>query len=451
MLSILISIIGILITIFLVVGVHELGHFLVAKGLGIKVLRFSIGFGKPLLTWRDKKNTEYVIAAIPLGGYVKMLDEGEGDVTPEELPLTFNRQPFYKKMAVIAAGPVFNLIFALAIYWTLFVVGFVSVAPIIGTVTPHSIAEQAGLKAQQEIVKIDNKTTLNWTTVVISLISHAGDKEKMSIEIRDPDATTTKMYYLDVANWHLDELKPDPLVSLGIAPYEPVMPPVIGKILPKSPAEKAGLKVGDKILSIDGRSIKDWFDVVVLTSTHPDEILSFNILRGTEKITLPIMIGYKRNLFFQKQGYLGMAPDFQWPAKLLRDNKFGPIAAFSHACQDVMTFTNMNFIILGKMLTGKISLKSLGGPITIFETAGNALNNGIFAFMAFLAFLSISIGIINIIPIPGLDGGHLLFQIIETIIRRPLSEKTVVLSYRLGMLFLLLIMVQALVNDMLRL
>jgi regulator of sigma E protease len=271
------------------------------------------------------------------------------------------------------------------------------------------------------------------------------------MELKNSNTTATKDYLLGVSNWHLDELKPDPLDSLGITPFEPVIAPIIGKLLPNSPAEKAGLKIGDKILDIDGRPIKDWYDLVGVTSSNPGVTLNFNIQRGKDKMILPVTTSYKRNLFLQKQGYLGMAPAFEWPANLLRKNKYGPVTAVTHAWQDVATFTNMNFIILGKMLTGKISLKSLGGPITIFQSAGNALNNGFIAFFGFLAFLSISIGIINIIPIPGLDGGHLLFQLIETIFRRPLPEKALILFYRLGMLFLLVIMVQALVNDMLRL
>jgi regulator of sigma E protease len=452
MLNILISIIGVLITIFLVVGIHELGHFLVAKSLGIKVLRFSIGFGKALFTCHDKKGTEYVLAAIPLGGYVKMLDEGEGPVSPDELPQTFNRQPIYKKVAVIAAGPVFNLIFAFFIYWVLFTVGFVSIAPIIGEVDNGSIAQTAGLKSQQEILKIDDRKITSWTSVVITLLLHAGDDKALTMELKNPDGRV-QLATMDLTHWHLNKLKPDPLNSLGINPYEPEVPAIIGNELPNSPAAQSGLKTGDKIIAIDSKPIKDWYEVVELTYLHPDEIFSFQIERGKdkEKLSLPVRVGHKRNLFFQKSGFLGMGPAFEWPKELLRHNKYGPINALQHAWQDVVLFSDMNFIILGKMFTGKISLQSLGGPITIFQSAGTALNNGLMAFASFLAFLSISIGIINIVPIPGLDGGHLLFQLIEFVIRRPLSEKTLGLFYRLGMIFLLLIMVQALVNDMLRL
>jgi regulator of sigma E protease len=450
MLSLLISLIGVLITILLVVGVHELGHFLVAKCLGIKVLRFSIGFGKALLTWHDKSGTEYVLAAIPLGGYVKMLDENEGPIEAFEVSQTFNRQPFYKKMAVIAAGPFSNLLFAFILYWILFTVGFVSVAPIIGNVTLHSIAEQSGLKPQQEIVKIGNQKTTGWTTVVITLLLHAGDNKNLPIELKNPDSKT-QISNVDLTNWHLNHLRPDSLASLGIAPYEPFIPPVIGKEVLDGPAKQAGLKSGDKILSINNKPIKDWYDVVEQTQAHPGEVLPFQVERGKEKLLIEVSIGSKSNFFAEKTGFLGVSPAFEYPKELLRHNKYNPIAATGHAWQDVMLFTDMNFVILAKMFMGKISLQSLGGPITIFESAGTALNNGILSFLSFLAFLSISIGIINVVPIPGLDGGHLLFQFIEMIMRRPLSEKTMMLFYRLGMIFLLLIMVTAFVNDVLRL
>ncbi|MDR3477093.1 MAG: RIP metalloprotease RseP [Gammaproteobacteria bacterium] len=451
MLNIFMSIIGIIITILLVVGIHEMGHFLVAKACGIKVLRFSIGFGKALFTWHDKKGTEYVLAAIPLGGYVKMLDEGEEAVLPEEAHLAFNRQPYYKKMAVIAAGPISNLIFAFVIYWILFTVGFITIAPIIGKVAPNSIAASANLKPEQEILAIDNKPTHNWTTVIINLLTRAGDNGNLNLEIKNPTIAESQHYQVSLVNWHLDDLKPDPLDSLGISPYEPFIPAIIGKVIPNSPAAKSGMQQSDEIIAIDNKPVKDYLEMVNIINEHPGATLSFSIKRQNKIMTLPITIGVKRNLFFQKFGFLGVASNFEWPKSMLRINQYGPIEAMSHAFRDVETFTKLNLIILGKMVTGKISLKSLGGPITIFESAGTALNNGIISFLSFLAFLSISIGIVNILPVPGLDGGHLLFQTIEAIIRRPLSSKSQVLFFRLGLIFLLLVMFQALVNDILRL
>jgi len=451
MLNIVISILGILITILLIVGIHESGHFFVAKLLGIKVLRFSIGFGKPLLKWQDKKGTEYTISAIPLGGYVKMLDETEDVVPANERHYAFNNQPYLKKMAVIAAGPLSNLIFAFLIYWALFMVGFTSIAPIIGKVEPHSIAAEAKVIPQQQIISVDGKPTHNWISVIVDLLSRSGDTDYLKIQTKDQQTQQTQIYLLNLAHWHMEDLKPDPLASLGITPFEPEIPAVIYEILPDSPAAHAGLQVGDKITAIQHQPIADYFAAADLIVKHPKENLVFTIQRQQKTLDIPVTIGSKSNGFFSQRGYLGISPHIELPKNLLRHNKYGAIESLSHAWADVSTFSRLNFIILGKMVTGKISLKSLGGPITIFQSAGTALNNGLIAFVSFLAFLSISIGIINIIPIPGLDGGHLLLQTIEAITRHPISQKTQLLAFRLGLIFLLLIMFQSLINDILRL
>ncbi|HSW94017.1 MAG TPA: RIP metalloprotease RseP [Gammaproteobacteria bacterium] len=366
----LISLIGILVTLLLIIGIHEFGHFLMARLLGIKVLRFSIGFGKALWKRSDKTGTEYVIAAIPLGGYVKMLDIQEGEVAENEQHLAFNHQPFYKKCLVVIAGPLSNFILAFILYWILFMTGFTSVRPVTGNIIPHSIAARAGLPSNVEIMKVDNTPVTSWMGVMIRLLSRTGDTGLLTMEVKPLNKPTTKTYSLDLTDWQMDHLKPDPLDSLGIEPYEPtVLPPL----------------------------------------------------------------------------------KLKWPDALLRKNQYGPIEALSHAWQNVNNFTLLNLIIIGKLFTGKVSLQSLGGPISIFQTAGIALNNGITPFLSFLAFLSISIGMINVLPIPGLDGGHLLFQAIEAIMRRPISPKIIGLCYRIGFILLFLLIFQTMINDVLRL
>lgn len=366
----LISLIGILVTLLLIIGIHEFGHFLMARCLGIKVLRFSIGFGKALWKRSDKAGTEYVIAAIPLGGYVKMLDTHEGVVARNEQHLAFNHQPFYKKCLVVIAGPLSNFILAFVLYWILFMVGFTSIAPVTGNITPHSIAANAGIPRNAEIMKVDNTPVSSWMGVMIRILSRTGDTDLLTMEVKPLNKQTTTRYQLDLTHWQMDHLKPDPLESLGIQPYEPTVSP-------------------------------------------------------------PLRL--------------------KWPDALLRKNQYGPIAALSHAWQNLDNFILLNLIIIGKLLTGKVSLQSLGGPISIFQTAGVALNNGIIPFLSFLAFLSISIGMINILPIPGLDGGHLLFQTIEAIIRRPISPRIIGLFYRIGFILLFLLIFQTMINDVLRL
>lgn len=450
MLQLLISIAGILLTIFFVVGTHEYAHFATARLLGVKVLRFSIGFGKTLFRWRDKKGTEYVFALVPLGGYVKMLDENEGEVAPDQVHTAFNRQPLYKKFLIVFAGPAMNILCAFILYWIIFVVGFVTIKPLIGEVTPNSIAALGGLKTNQEIVSIDNQTTSGWTGIILRLLVHAGDQDKLEVGVKNPDQKIVT-HTLNLSNWHLDELTPDPLASLGIKPYEIPMPLIIGLISPGSPAEKAKLQIGDKITAINNKPVKDWEALITTINNHPNDTIQLTLERKKQTLVLPITLESKRNLFFQSLGYLGIGPNIIVPEALLQKVQYDPISALSRAGHQIADFTYFNLLLLGKMITGKISLQGLGGPITIFESAGAALNYGFISFLGFLAFLSISIGIINLLPIPGLDGGHLFIYIIESIIRRPVPEQVLSVLYRAGFFLIIFFLLQALVNDLLRL
>lgn len=451
MLTVLVSIFGVIITILLVVGVHEFGHFFVARLVGVKVLRFSIGFGKALYRWYGKSGTEYVFAAIPLGGYVKLLDENEGDVPPNELHQAYNRQPLYKRIPIILAGPLSNVVFAFLLYWTLFMVGVNSIVPIIGKVQPHSIAAQAGIQSQDEIISVDGSSTPNWMSIIIDVLMRVGDKGHLQIQTKNAKTQQIQTHDLDLTTWRVDDLKPDPLLSLGISPFEPSVPAIIGSVESNSPAANAKLQVGDRIISIANKPVKDWLALLRVVSENPGKTLTFTIERVGKKITQPVTIGSQSSWFSEPTGFLGVNVKIDWPTNLVRKNKYDLIAAIPHAWHDTVIFTHMNFFLLGKMITGKISLKSLGGPITIFQSAGTALNEGLVPFLSFLAFLSISIGIINILPIPGLDGGHLLFQFIEFLTRKPVSVRAQTIMYRLGLAFLLVIMIQAIANDIMRL
>lgn len=451
MLHLVISILGILITIFFVIGTHEAAHFLTARLLGVKVLRFSIGFGKALWRWHDKTGTEYVLALVPLGGYVKMLDQSEGEVPKEELHLAYNNQPFYKKFLIVSAGPLTNIFCAFVLYWLIFIIGFTTVKPLIGSVTPGSIAAQAGLKANQEIVKADDGSVSAWTGFMLRLISHAGDNDQMTMAVMNTGDHKIEQHTLDLATWQLNGLTPDPLTSIGITPYMPDIPLIIGKMTANSPATAANLRIGDKLMTVNNQPIKTWDVLIDMIIAHPDETMTFTVERDNKMITLPVVIGHKTNILFKKSGYLGIGPNFTLPKEMLREVKYGPLAAIPQAWDEIYDFTYFNFLLVGKLITGKLSMESLGGPITIFDTAGDALNIGLVSFLSFLAFLSVSIGVINFLPIPGLDGGHLFIQIVELIIRRPVPEKIMLGLYRLGFMLILFVLVVAVVNDLMRL
>lgn len=451
MIHFILAVFGIVFTIFFVIGTHESAHFIAARLLGVKVLRFSIGFGKTLYRWYDKKGTEYVLALIPLGGYVKMLDQGEGDVAEADLPYAYNVQPFYKKFIIVAAGPLANILCALALYWLVFMIGFVTIKPIIGSVAPHSIAAESGLKPNQEILRIDDEEVETWTGIVFRILAHAGDQDRMKIEVKNPSTQRLETHVLDLSNWHIGGLSPDLLGSLGLKPFQPPMPLVIGFIGKESPAAFSPLKLGDKILAVNKTPIMTWEDLITTISNYPDETVTFTLLRAGKQMQLPVAIGYKRNFLFEKSGYLGIAPHIEWPKEMLHTIQYGPLPALTHAWGQVTDFTYYNLLLFGKMVTGKLSTQSLGGPITIFQTAGDAINYGFVPFIGFLAFLSISIGIINLLPVPGLDGGHLFIQIIEFIIRRPIPDYILNVLLQIGLLLIFFVLIQAIVNDVLRL
>jgi regulator of sigma E protease len=418
--------------------------------LGVKVLRFSIGFGKTLLRKIDRTGTEYVIALIPLGGYVQMLDESEGDVPAHELHRAYNRQPYYKKMLIVLAGPAMNILCALILYWIIFMIGFTSIKPMIGKIEPGSIAAQAGLQANQEIIATDGYDTRGWASFILRLLAHAGNQDTLQVAVKSASGVQSS-HTLNLKNWQLDGLSPDPLTSIGLKPYTPDIPLIVGQIAPDSPAAKAGVQKHDKLIAINNQPIPTWEMLITTITEHPDESIQLTVSRQGKHISLPITLSHKRQLIFFKTGYLGIGPDFTWPENMMNDIQYGPIEAIPHAAQQLYDFTYFNLLLIGKLFVGNISLQSLGGPITIFDTAGTALNIGLLSFLSFLAFLSISIGVVNLLPIPGLDGGHLFLQTIECLIGRKIPDRMLIILYRLGFTILFFVLTISLINDLLRL
>lgn len=451
MLHLLISIAGIILTIFFVVGTHEAGHFIAARLAGVKVLTFSIGFGRKIFSRRDKSGTEYIFAWIPLGGYVRMLDESEGEVKPNEMHRAYNNQPFYKKFIIVLAGPLTNFICAFILYWLIFTLGIVTIKPVIGTIAPNSIAADAGLKPMQEITSIDQQQIKTWTNVLFKILAHTGSQDQMVIDVKDLKSGKTSSHTLNLSTWKMDNLNPDPLTSLGLTPYQPPIKLEIGYLREGSPAAKSGLKLGDKLVAIDNQKMKDWLDIQSQIQSHPDQVLSFTIIRDKKKMELPVTIGNQRDFLLRKTGVLGIGPEVKMPDDMLQNIQYSPLEAIPKAVVETYDFARFNLLLFGKMITGKLSLKSIGGPITIFDSAGDSLNYGFLPFISFLAFLSVSLGVINLFPIPGLDGGHLLLQTIEAVTRSKIPDHVISILFRMGFLFLMLVMIQALINDVLRL
>lgn len=446
----LISILAFIVAIGLLVTFHELGHFSIARLLGVKVLRFSVGFGKTL--WRYQgKQTEYVLAAIPLGGYVKMLDEREGDVADSEKPFAFNQKPLWARSAIVLAGPLFNFIFAIVAYWLMYMIGIIGLAPIVGELKPNSIAEQAGLHPKDEIIKVDGAPTTSWQQVVNQLIERLGDKNALSIEVvRDKGEHQTLT--LPLKEWGLHGDRPDLIDALGILPYQPPIPPIVNEVLENEPAQKAGMLKGDEIIAVNHQPIKEWRSFTRVVAKSIDKPITLTVKRKNEIKEFTFKPRTREDDNGEIIGFAGLSVKLsEMPKELLRKEHLGPVDAFVAACKKTGEYIRLTFKVIGKMLMGEIGLKTLSGPLTIAEGAGATVSVGIQYYLGFLALISVSLGVLNLLPIPILDGGHLLYFVIEAIQGKPVSERVQLYGFKLGMLLLIFLMSVAFYNDLARL
>jgi regulator of sigma E protease len=449
--SALYMIVGTLVALGVLVTFHEFGHFWVARRCGVKVLRFSVGFGMPLLRWHDRKGTEYVLAAIPLGGYVKMLDEREGEVPVEQLDQAFNRKTVYQRIAIVIAGPVANFLLAIVFFWFLAMLGSQQVRPVIGTVETGSLADKAGLSSGQEIVAIDGEPTSGWAAVNLQLVRRLGESGTVALQVREQGSTIDSPRQLVLDNWLKGADEPDPIKSLGIRPWRPALPPVLAELDPKGPAQAAGLKTGDRLLALDGQPLNDWQQVVDSVRLRPQAKISLRIERDGTQLDVPLTLA-ARGEGKAATGYLGAGvKGVDWPPEMLREVSFGPLAAVGEGARRTWTMSVLTLDSLRKMLFGELSVKNLSGPITIAKVAGASAQSGIGDFLNFLAYLSISLGVLNLLPIPVLDGGHLLFYLIEWARGRPLSDRVQGWGVQIGISLVVGVMLLALVNDLGRL
>ncbi|AZD06620.1 Intramembrane protease RasP/YluC, implicated in cell division based on FtsL cleavage [Pseudomonas chlororaphis] len=449
--SALYMIVGTLIALGVLVTFHEFGHFWVARRCGVKVLRFSVGFGMPLLRWHDRQGTEFVIAAIPLGGYVKMLDEREGEVPVDQLDQSFNRKSVRQRIAIVAAGPVANFLLALVFFWGLAMLGTEQVRPVIGSVEAGSIAAKAGLSSGQEIVAIDGEPTVGWSAVNLQLVRRLGESGTLQLLVREQGSTADSPRELVLDNWLKGTDEPDPIRSLGIRPWRPELAPVLAELDPKGPAQAAGLKTGDRLLALDGQPLTDWQQVVDWVRVRPDTKIVLRVERDGAQIDVPVTLA-KRGKEKVASGYLGAGVKaVDWPPEMLREVSYGPLAAIGEGARRTWTMSVLTLDSLKKMLFGELSVKNLSGPITIAKVAGASAQSGVADFLNFLAYLSISLGVLNLLPIPVLDGGHLLFYLIEWARGRPLSDRVQGWGIQIGISLVVGVMLLALVNDLGRL
>ena len=452
------TILAFIITIGLLVTIHEYGHFQVARWCNVKVLRFSIGFGKPL--WQKtfgKDNTEFVLAAIPLGGFVKMLDEREQQAEENPVPQSeadlkraFNRQSVWKRIAIVLAGPVANLLLAIILYWGLFMLGVTGMRPIIGVVADNSLAAQASLKSGEIIQKIAGKPVSTWQEARWLILEESLENKTVEIEaINNNNELMQHTLSFEGVN---NDAEIDILKKIGLDVFKPNIPAVIGEILTDSAAEKAGFMPNDKILQIDNVVTDDWEQVVNIIKLSPNKKLQFEIKRGQEIVQIAATPeAIKENKQTIGRMGAGVKLDKHELSKLLITLNYSPFLSLQKAIAKTWDTSIFSLKMLGKMLTGQVSLKGISGPVTIATFAGESANLGLKTFLSFLALVSISIGVLNLLPIPVLDGGHLMYYTIEILKGSPVSEKTMLVGQKIGFVLLGLLMTIAIFNDFNRL
>ncbi len=447
--TVLSSLFFFIIAIGVLITVHEFGHFWVARRLGVKVLRFSIGFGKPLWTWRRQgDDTEYVLAALPLGGYVQMLDEREGPVPPEEHHLAFNRKPLGHRFAIVAAGPLANFLLAFLAYWLMFVIGISGVKPLVGEVEPGSLAERGGFRNGDLILTIDNRAVATWNAAFLALMEESLDGEAVEVEVLD-ETGIRRVRQLDFSALPSGVDRSNIISNLGLQPYSPPIPPVIGNLEPGGAAEQAGFQPGDRILSVDDQPIDDWRAWVKVVRESPARNLKVVVQRGTEEVTLILTPAVVKT----QEGEIGrIGAAVSYPEDLVTEmeavERYGPLAAGAKAAVRTWDMSLLTVRMLWRMVVGDVSVENLGGPIRIAQYAGYSASVGFISFIGFLALISISLGVLNLLPIPILDGGHLLFYIIEFFKGSPVSDQAQALGQRVGIAILIAVMAIAFYNDL---
>jgi regulator of sigma E protease len=448
------SLFAFLFAIALLIAFHEYGHYWVARRCGVRILRFSVGFGRPL--WRREygpDRTEFVVAALPVGGYVRMLDEREGEVAPAERPRAFNTQSVGRRAAIVAAGPAFNFLFAIVAYWIIFMVGVTGLRPVIGEVVPGSPAARAGLSAGDEIVGLSGRSTPTWSALLEQLVAHAIAGRELVLDVRDAGAGERRVR-VALPGLAVDDVAGGGVLEhLGVRPVRPVIPAVLGELRSGGAAARDGLQSGDRVLAAAGAPVTDWEDWVRVVRAHPETALEVEVERGGKRLRLVITPDAITTRDGKRVGQIGAAVDSDSASdgRLTARERYSVAGALVRSLDKTLETAALTLRILFKMIAGEASVKNLSGPLSIAKYAGESAGIGVIAFLSFLAIVSVSLGVLNLLPIPLLDGGHLMYYLSELVTGRPVSESIQAIGQQVGMVLLLGLMGLALYNDLMRL
>jgi len=434
------------------IAIHEFGHYFVARKLGVKVQVYSIGFGPTLIKWKSKKSgIQYQLSALPFGGYVKMLDEREGNVAEEDLPQAFNSQSPWKRIAIVAAGPLINLVFAIVLFWILFLPSQEQLNTRVGKIFPGTPAAAVQMQTGDKITAIDGTPVSTWEKLNYAIVDRAGETGVIQVQVERQGQL--QQFSLPIQNFLKDQSK-SPLETLGFIPYRPQIPAVVTKLSEDGAAIRQGIKEGDKIVAIDGVKMKDWFDVVEIVQASPEKLLKIDVLRNGEIKQLDVMPQGQRDNMGNVIGMLGVQSTpgkVTIPDEYKQTIQYNPAQALMMAVDKTGQISGMILNSMAKMVRGLIGLDNLSGPITIAKVAGQSAEMGWQTFISFMALMSISLGILNLLPIPMLDGGHLVYYFIEAIRGKPVSEQIQIFGLKIGMVLLGSMMLLALFNDFMRL
>ena len=454
MLDVLWSIAAFIVALGVLVSFHEFGHFWVARRLGVKVLRFSVGFGRALWSRRGRDGVEYVIAAVPLGGYVKMLDEREGEVPPGEAPLAFNRQQPWKRIAIVIAGPAANFLLAFVAYWIVYVAGVSGLKPVIAEPAADSRAAAAGLRGGDEIIAVEREAVPTFQILRTELIDRALDSASVQITVRDAAGTVREQEF-PLAGARVD---PEYLFEdLGLAPMEPPIPPVLAEILRGDPAEAAGFLPGDRLVAYrtagSAGSIESWQQWAAWLRAHPGEAVEVEIERAGKRQTLTVILARDERSDGRAQGRFGARVDVPaglWD-NLVTEYRLSVWAAAPAAVVQTARMSALTLKMLYRMVLGDVSVRNVTGPIQIAQFAGYTASIGLVSFLSFIAIMSVSLAVLNLLPVPVLDGGHLLYYVVEIVKGSPLSDRAQAVGQQVGLTLLVALMGLAFYNDILRL